>query len=454
MSKLIENYRAVNEGQMSKAEFLRQTRQQYPNYINQFTSFEDAIKIFKDKGILFEEVIYQCNGDKFPLEQIEKGIDFELEAAGVNPALLSVDPKCYRKAKETAIANLSKDPLYYVKKESAMSLKEDKQDHSKSNKVVKSVETKPVQSEVKKKVKPGMSESSYEDKRYGWNDDDHVRVQLVQAYLKKVNPETGKKYTQAEARKKADKMIKSHNKKKEGNQTLNEQVVKTIVKSVVKVLSEAATTNLAQLSDENASIQGIPAILNNLENIVTEIESFIIKEQNKIQSVFDQIGNIKNEDNIPIGYKFVNPILNSLKQDLEPVLSKINLDSIKLPDAPQLQDGEVELNTGSEEPLEDKETVFSSKGTKPQPLAERIEADHSTVCSTIQDLVSTMKKVDDRRYAVTLKPGVSFTKLNNRLDKVREPWRAYQASKDTFYVEPFERSLDESRSNRAYRYTR
>ena len=92
-----------------------------------------------------------------------------------------------------------------------------------------------------------------------------------------------------------------------------------------------------------------------MENVVTEIESFILKEQSKIQSIFDSIGAIKNEDNIPVGFKFAQPIMDSFQKDLEPVLQKISLDSIKLPDAPE---------TDTIEPVvEDEEAELSPKET-------------------------------------------------------------------------------------------
>lgn len=223
----------------------------------------------------------------------------------------------------------------------------------------------------------GLMESAYTDARYGWSEDDATRVGLVQALLKKINPETGKKYTQSEARKKADKMIKAH-KAKQAVKNVEESkqagidrklLNETITRTIVRVLSEAATANLAQLSDQNASVQNIPAILNNLENVVTEIESFIIKEQSKIQSIFDSVGDIKNEDNIPVGYKFVQPIMDAFRKDLEPVLQKIDLSNIKLPEAPELGQDSVAPEMSSEEPLEgpeEKETVFTPK----RPLAE------------------------------------------------------------------------------------
>lgn len=122
---------------------------------------------------------------------------------------------------------------------------------------------------------------------------------------------------------------------KEHKEVMDKMLLKeTIINLIGKVINEAATTNLAQLSDENASVAELPAAINNLENIVTEIESFWLKEQQKIQGVFDSLGNIKNEDGLPIGYKFVQPIMASLQKDLQPVLAKINLEGINLPEAP------------------------------------------------------------------------------------------------------------------------
>lgn len=616
MSKLSENYIAVNEGKLAKSEFLRQSRQAFPGFINQFTSYDDAIKIFRNKGLLSEDIVYQCPGDKYPLEQIEKGLRYELEELGYYTPMSVPTPADYKKAKMKAIDNLGKDPLYYIKmdacccdkcKQSQAEAEAKKGEDYKQKKAEgQMVKVEPGQ----RKVKP-LQESAYSEKRESFSDKDKVMVQLVQAIMKKDNPETGKKYTQAEAKKKAEKMYKSHEAKKKavnenwtsaddaaaaadaeannealkvfinwarqnaGTRTMPENgkdsetidgmeftwnfrkdwnqwqlcvdkdtwekrlrgfqclfsnchdvrptmtaqrngiiefnewnslfdnlykrdavnegegvpvdekamkkqfdqyvrfltycrdnglkpnfgtwmnymnaekeniqeigdtlkgqnamgrlarrkakqgdkaaekeisdrawdaaeetekkggvpkgasdnayqmgrylnmkeskmLKESISKAVTKVLSEAATANLAKLSDENASIQGIPAILNNLENVVTEIESFIIKEQTKIQDIFDSVGDIKNEDGIPVGYRFVQPIMNSLKQDLAPVLEKVNLDNIQLPAAPESLSQEenpdmaADPNADMAAP-EEKRTVFAPRGEKPQPLAE------------------------------------------------------------------------------------
>ena len=71
------------------------------------------------------------------------------------------------------------------------------------------------------------------------------------------------------------------------------------------------------------------------------------------------IGAIKNEDNIPVGFKFAQPIMDSFLKDLEPVLQKISLDSIKLPDAPETDTVEPVIGDDEEGEMEPKETVFS-----------------------------------------------------------------------------------------------
>lgn len=368
MSKLTNNYIAVTEGRMTKSEFLRQARQGFPGVVSQFNSYEDAINIFRKKGLLSEEVVYRCQGDRFPLETIERGIRYELEEMGYHSPCEVPCPGDYKKAKAKVIDNLCKDQMYYY---NLISTANNNVELPKADVEDKMKEVKPNQKKV------DLQESAYTEKRYGWSESDNVQTQLVQAILKKINPDTGKKYTPAEAKKKAAKMIKAKQAKKSEPKTEavqdtrkkvspdEQRLLKESITNVIqKVLSEAATANLAQLSDQHASVQGIPAILNSLENIVTEIESFILKTQTKIQSAFDSIGDIRNEDGIPVGYKFVEPILNSFKKDLEPVLQKVSLDNLKLPEAPEIEQEPV---AGSEEPMEEplepKQTMFTPKSS-------------------------------------------------------------------------------------------
>lgn len=397
---IANTYKAVHEGKISKGEFLRQTRQNFPSYINQFTSYDDAISILRRRGILSEEVIYQCQGDRFPLESIDRGIRYELEQAGIYD-VTEVGKGDYKEAKKKAIENLCKDPLYYINIVAGG-------DKKRAEKNQKEIDTNSDMFEVK--PRKNLQEVSREDLaahnsiegdrlfqdfliKYKQllptkGPEEHaskacmaVRKALGQSrWLPSRSMMQSKKlsydHKEVEVQTKDGKMVKkpvfSYGYARagvdykgsagtggiKGSVKESKLLKEAIVKKIQKILAEAATTNLAQFSDENSSVQGIPAILNNLENIVTEIESFILKEQSKIQSIFDSIGAIKNEDNIPVGFKFAQPIMDSFQKDLEPVLQKISLDSIKLPDAPETDT--VEPVVGDEEAeLSPKETVFS-----------------------------------------------------------------------------------------------
>ena len=397
---ITNTYKAVHEGKIPKGEILRQTRQNFPSYINQFTSYDDAISILRRRGILSEEVIYQCQGDRFPLESIDRGIRYELEQAGIYD-VTEVGKGDYKEAKKKAIENLCKDPLYYINIVAGG-------DKKRAEKNQKEIDTNNSMFEVK--PRKNLQEVSREDlAAHNSMEGDRLFQDFLIKY-KQLLPTKGPEehaskacmavrkalgqsrwlpsrsmmqskklsydHKEVEVQTKDGKMVKkpvfSYGYARagvdykgstrtggiKGSIKESKLLKEAIVKKIQKILAEAATTNLAQFSDENSSVQGIPAILNNLENVVTEIESFILKEQSKIQSIFDSIGAIKNEDNIPVGFKFAQPIMDSFQKDLEPVLQKISLDSIKLPDAPETDT--VEPVVGDEEAeLSPKETVFS-----------------------------------------------------------------------------------------------
>lgn len=397
---IANTYKAVHEGKISKGEFLRQTRQNFPSYINQFTSYDDAISILRRRGILSEEVIYQCQGDRFPLESIDRGIRYELEQVGIYD-VTEVGKGDYKEAKKKAIENLCKDPLYYInivaggdKKRAEKNQKEidtnsgmfevkprknlqevSREDLAAHNSVegdrlfqdflIKYKQLLPTKGPEEHASKACMavrkalgqsrwlpSRSMMQSKKLSY---DHKEVEVQTKDGKMVKKPV---FSYGYARAGVDYKGSARTGGIKGSVKESKLLKEAIVKKIQKILAEAATTNLAQFSDENSSVQGIPAILNNLENVVTEIESFILKEQSKIQSIFDSIGAIKNEDNIPVGFKFAQPIMDSFQKDLEPVLQKISLDSIKLPDAPETDT--IEPVVGDEEAeLSPKETVFS-----------------------------------------------------------------------------------------------
>ena len=120
-----EKYRAVNEGRLAKKEFVRQMRQQYPMYVSQFNGFNDTVSILKNRGLLFEEkkqvkvtgneVYDNRNELNYSLESLERGINAELEAAGIDIGdKFNIKLEDYDKAKKKAESNLDKDPNHYL----------------------------------------------------------------------------------------------------------------------------------------------------------------------------------------------------------------------------------------------------------------------------------------------------------------------------------------------------
>jgi hypothetical protein len=56
MKTLQEQYTLINENKGDKNFFLRQARHLFPEYISQYTNYNDAVKILKSKSILHESI--------------------------------------------------------------------------------------------------------------------------------------------------------------------------------------------------------------------------------------------------------------------------------------------------------------------------------------------------------------------------------------------------------------
>lgn len=116
MRTVTEQHKAVLEGKLTKTQFLQEMRKEYPQYVTQFNGYEDAVRILKNRGMLYEEkaklekVYYNLSP-----EAVERGTRIELMNDGWDPS----DTSCVmerEKAKERAVKNLEKDPLYYLNK--------------------------------------------------------------------------------------------------------------------------------------------------------------------------------------------------------------------------------------------------------------------------------------------------------------------------------------------------
>jgi hypothetical protein len=54
MKSIFDQYKSVNEGVLSKSQFLRNVKMSLPKFISNITTFDDAVKILKNKGIITE----------------------------------------------------------------------------------------------------------------------------------------------------------------------------------------------------------------------------------------------------------------------------------------------------------------------------------------------------------------------------------------------------------------
>ena len=125
MRTLQEKYNAILEGNFSKEQFRRDAVMQLPNVVSKFNSFEDMTTILKNRGMIAEvkKDVHTSEyaktdakpEDHISLDLIDAGIKCELDEKF---GRLDVSEEDYEKAKATAIKNLSKNPLYYIEKDS------------------------------------------------------------------------------------------------------------------------------------------------------------------------------------------------------------------------------------------------------------------------------------------------------------------------------------------------
>ena len=139
------------------------------------------------------------------------------------------------------------------------------------------------------------------------------------------------------------------------------EAIKTIIKkSLTENLNEAATNRLSSIGDEYQSFAGAQQVVNQLENIVTEVESFYSKTRDKIQKIYDSMDTIENDEGLKVGV-FIGPAIeNAFMQDLRPVTKKGFTKDLQLPKAKRL-DPEIvaQARAAGEIEEEPKSTVFT-----------------------------------------------------------------------------------------------
>ena len=82
MKSIFDQYKSLNEGTLGQAQFLRNVKMALPKFISNTTSFSDAVKILKSKGIISEakadDYAHYCNPQEYDLGmryELDKGTD-------------------------------------------------------------------------------------------------------------------------------------------------------------------------------------------------------------------------------------------------------------------------------------------------------------------------------------------------------------------------------------------
>ncbi len=120
MKSIQNQYIDLKEGRMSQANFMRNVRMTLPQYVTNVTSYEDSVRILKNKGILneadtaegkYKKVTGKDLYDHFKEvdnlngQEVLIGIDYEMIK---NPELTKLE------AEKIVIKNLKKNPIYYT----------------------------------------------------------------------------------------------------------------------------------------------------------------------------------------------------------------------------------------------------------------------------------------------------------------------------------------------------
>jgi hypothetical protein len=127
MRTLQEKYNAIQEGNFSKDQFLVEARMQQPQLITRFNGYDDTVQILKNRGMISDVKIEEARltnksltdyrykptneMDKYPYEQILRGIRVELETMGVQGTPTAEE---YAKALAKVSKNLAKDSIFYT----------------------------------------------------------------------------------------------------------------------------------------------------------------------------------------------------------------------------------------------------------------------------------------------------------------------------------------------------
>ena len=138
--------------------------------------------------------------------------------------------------------------------------------------------------------------------------------------------------------------------------------VKAIIKRVLseEVINEAATNQLAHIATTYETFPGMKQAIINLQDIVTDIESYYDKTRDKVQKVYDTLGNISNEDGLKVGGFLAPAIEQAFLKDLRPVTKSGFTKGLDQPKVRTISKSDIDKGYVANEVEEEKQTVFSA----------------------------------------------------------------------------------------------
>jgi len=131
-----------------------------------------------------------------------------------------------------------------------------------------------------------------------------------------------------------DKAIK----KAMGKDEQLKEAIKKIIKS--SLLNEAATAKLSDIGDKYGDYKGMQVVINDLENIVTDVEGYFAKVRERVQSSMDKIGQIETPDGMKVGAFLAPAIESAFFRDLNPV-RKLSARDISLPQVKTISSADI-----------------------------------------------------------------------------------------------------------------
>ena len=160
-----------------------------------------------------------------------------------------------------------------------------------------------------------------------------------------------------------DKAIK----KAMGKDEMVKENIKAIISKVLEegTLNEAATQELAKMTDTYGGFEGMKSVLLQLQDVVTDIESYYDKTRSKIQKAFDAMGDIRNEEGLKVGGFLAPAIETAFIKDLRPVTKKGFTKGLDQPKVKVISQRDIDRHNSGEAPLGEAEPVKDTVYTPP-----------------------------------------------------------------------------------------